>query len=75
MSIGTVPVHRFPWLTSHNLFHVHESMSIQTPDMYTYIQKGASRASGPPHFCVSGTCGRVQGSGRWKLKRARPMST
>jgi hypothetical protein len=84
--LSTVPVHRFPWLTSHNLFHVYASISIYLALCCAPSTKEFSSLPplmvmhlSPLIFVGSGTRGSVTwsvlGGGRWKLKRARPVST
>lgn len=55
--LSPVPVHRFPWLTSHNLFHVYASISLCTalccaPSTRKSLPPfgGGGGASVPPHF-------------------------
>ncbi len=54
--LSAVPVHRFPCLTSHNLFHVYASISIHGVVLCTLYQRVFQSpsfdgdASVPPHF-------------------------
>ena len=84
--LSAVPVHRFPWLTSHNLFHVYASISIYLALCCAPSTKEFSSLPplmvmhlSPLIFVGPGTRGSVTwsvlGGGRWKLKRARPVST